>query len=1242
MKKKALRKDFYMEIKRSFSRFMSIFLIVCLGVAFFAGIRAASPDMKMSADRFYRESSLMDVRVLGTLGLTDSDVDEIRKINGIEYAEPSYSMDVLCNTKNSQLVVKLMSAPQKLNMITVKEGRLPIQSGECLADTAFLEDSGYRVGDTFTVKSGDDTDIEDICTTNTFTIVGAGVTSYYLSMTRGSSSIGSGQLTGFAIIPADDFALEAYTDIYVRVSNSEEYAGYSDEYEDYVETIVERIEDISDSRCEIRFAEVKDDANEKIADGEEKIADAKKELADAGEELEDARKEVSDGERELSDAEKKLSDGEQELIDHKKELEEAKEEIAKGEKELKDAWQDILDGKKELDDGKAEIEENEKKLDDGRLAVIAGKEKLRDGKKQIEEAYTELEKKEKELEKSAIVLEEQQKTVVGLCDAQAALCPPENYSQDPVELVKQIVATQEFFKRMQEFLVASGETADSFYDSLGQSGAQIPKSFITDFFDLNSNLYADPMTWMADMQMFQGMITEVGTVYKVMEGTLSGTTEKLAVATKELNDGADKIASARIELKEKEQEIAEGWDKINESEYELLDGIAKLEDAKKEWDDGYREYLDGLVEYNDGVKELADGKREYEDGKRKIADGEKEIEDAKVELSDAKKELADGKKKLADGEQEYNDAKVEADEKISDAEADLEDAKKQVSDLKKPEWFVLDRNYIETYVEFGDDADRIGALGLVFPVIFFLVAALVALTTMTRMVEEERLQIGTLKALGYTNASIMGKYLWYAFIASLAGSIAGLYIGQKVIPYVVIASYEIMYVNLTVIETPLNLYYSVTSTLVAICCTTVATFWACYRELVSSPAVLMRPVAPKGGKRVFLEKIPWLWQRLNFTKKSTIRNLMRYKKRFFMTVIGIGGCMGLLLVGFGIKDSITTIVSKQFKELRHYSADIAIEEDATDEEKHQLCDKLSKDFRVQSFMYAYQESHDLEGNGVVKNGYVVVPEDPARMSEFIALQDRISGKEYILDDSGVIITEKLAKLLNLKAGDSIRIKDDEKTFVDVPVLAITENYFMHYVYMTPGLYEKTYGNVPDYISILLSNTQNDDMFEAKLGEDYMKEPAVGGITFYSGMESSVGEMIKSMDLVIWVLVIAAGALAFVVLYNLNNININERRRELATLKVLGFYDGEVSSYVNRENVILTVIGTLVGCVIGFLLHRFVILTVELDIMMFGRVIKPISYLYSILITFMFSIIVSLFMKIRLKKIDMVESLKSVE
>ena len=1128
MKKRALRKDFYMEVKKTRNRFLSILVIVALGVAFFSGVRASNPDMVLSADAFYDETRLMDIRVLGTLGVTEEDVEAITRVEGVETVEPGYSVDMLGDVGEHQLALQVMSVPQKLNQITLREGRFPQEAGECLADTRLVDKGFLQVGDTIRLKSDSEEDTADLVRETEYVVVGTGFSPLYLSLDRGTTKVGSGSLDGFLLLPGDSFAMEYYTQICVTAEGARELRSYTEDYDSFVDRLVERIEALEEEQCKLRYAQIQQEGAEKIAEGEEEIAEGEEKLADA-------RAELADGEKKLSDAEEELAD--------------ARAELADGEATLAEKEQDLLDARAELDDGWKQLTE--------------AKEKLVEGTRKIEGAYGEYEAGAAKLSQGRAQWE------AGLAEYEKNVAVLEEYRQQEAQLQQLLQAQQ---------------LTDQELSALGI-----------------------PRLTPEELAAYEGQLAQLTGGIAQMEAALPEAKRQLDAAEAEILAGEQELSEGKALLDAYNAQIEQGG---SEAIYAERD----LEKAEEDW---------------------AEGQEKLEDAQEELLEGWQRLTDAEAELADARAELSRGK-------QEYEEAAAENEPKIADAKEKIADAKRELSELEQPEWYVLDRQYIQTYVEYGQDAERIGAIGEWFPAIFFLVAALVCLTTMTRMVEEERTQIGTLKALGYSNHAIAAKYILYALVSSVAGSVAGVLVGERILPLVIINAYRILYANLPEVLTPLDVNYSLTSSALAILCTTLAALAACYKELLSVPAALMRPVAPKAGKRVFLERLPFLWKRLNFSYKATVRNLVRYKKRFFMTIFGIGGCMALLLVGFGLKDSILYIGTVQFGEIRTYDVSFGVEEDGEPEEQDALFAGISGDARLTSAMWAREASLDVEAGGVIKSGYLLVPQDPKGLEDYIHLRNRTSRECLSLADSGVVITEKLAKLLGVEPGDRILLKEDETRQVEAQISGIAENYFLHYVYMSPAVYEELYGEAPVYNAIYGNTLSTEEAFEEELRRDYTRLEAVSNVTFVSTMAQRVADMLKSMDTIIYVLVIAAGLLAFVVLYNLNNINVSERKRELATLKVLGFFDGEVSAYVNRENVLLTVFGAGAGVVLGRLLHRFIIVTAEIDMLMFGREIEGKSYVYSVLLTFLFSMIVNGVMHFKLKKIDMVESMKSVE
>lgn len=572
---------------------------------------------------------------------------------------------------------------------------------------------------------------------------------------------------------------------------------------------------------------------------------------------------------------------------------------------------------------------------------------------------------------------------------------------------------------------------------------------------------------------------------------------------------------------------------------------------------------------------------------------------------------------------------------------DLVNEVKEKIEAVDKNWYIKTRDSNEGIRGFQDDSDRIKAIGTAFPLIFFLVATLVCLTTMTRMVEEHRIQIGTLKALGYSKFSIVSQYFIYAFTASVIGSIIGVILGFKIFPFLIFNAYRIMY-TIPPVAGNFHIDLAITSALVAIFCTTLAAVGASIKELVAVPAILMRPKAPKAGKRILLERIKFIWKRMSFTEKVTARNIFRYKKRFFMTIIGVAGCTALLITGFGLKDSIVAVTEKQFGEIYTYDLKGYLRESIQEDKEYLFMDELKDYNEIEDSLLSFEKNIKVKNNNEENSsveGYILIPKDVDKLGEFINLREE--NRKIDIGDNGVVITKKLSKLLNIKEGDDIEISLDDKT-INAKVNHITEHYVSHYVYMSPKYYEKLFDDKVNY-NAFSSKLKNKDIDqEDKLSKEMMKNPKIATINSTTSISDKFKKTMDSVDSVVLVLIASAAALAYVVMYNLTNINISERMRELATIKVLGFYDKEVAGYVYRENIILSIIGTLAGLILGVFLHKYVITTAETDMVMFSREIKTMSFIYSSILTIVFSSLVNIVMYKKLKKINMVESLKSAE
>lgn len=1284
---KALHKDFWMEIRKSKARFISIFLIVALGVAFFSGIQASSPDMRYSGDAYYEAAKLMDLKIQGTLGLTQRDVKAVSDIDGVELAEGSYSTDVMSGEDDARKVLHLEAISSNFNLLTADEGRIPEKSGEIFLDKPFAKNRGYKIGDTISVSEDGDS---ELLKKTTYTVVGIGSSPLYISFNRGNTTLGSGEVSGFGYILPEDFEQEAFNQIYVMVHESGDVISYTDAYDNLIKKIRKRVEGIEKEQCSLRYEEIVAEANEKLNDArkeledgkkesEEKLGDAKKKLDDGQKKYEDGKKEYEDGKQQLSDAKKELTDGKQQLADGRKQIEDGWSQLNSAKQQVEDGLSQLNSARSQLADSEAQINEKQAELTAGYEQLNAAKQQVSDGEAQLREAEKTLESKQAELDSGREQLETGKNTIK---ETKAALTGQKEQCEAGLVQVSegesQISSSEEALSGQQaqldeltsqkEALSSQAAELQAQYDAGAEAGKTEEElaELSTQIQTLNGQISAmeeqinagqtqingaqaeltakksELAQTRAELESSLGQINAGFSQIKEQEETLSGTEAQLNEGQEELDKGKKELETKKAELSAAKEEIAANQATLDDGQSQLDSARAQLSSGRQQLEEKQAQLNAGQAEIQANTEKLTSSQAELDVNEQKLLDGEKEIRENEQKLKDAKKDLEDAKKKLSDGKKEYQDGKKEADDKIAEAQQKIEDAQKEVDDIETPEWIVTDRNDLPEYSDFGDNAERLKNIGKVFPMIFFLVAALISLTTMTRMVEEQRTQIGTMKALGYGKASIASKYLSYAFLATVGGSIAGVLFGEKVLPFIIIQAYGIMYWNIgDHMQLDYELQYALIASGAAVICTMGATLFSSARTLAETPASLMRPPAPKEGKRILIERIGFIWKHLSFSWKSSMRNLFRYKKRLFMTIFGIAGSMGLMLVGFGLYDSIMDIAILQYDQIQHYDAMVINDEDATDSQEKDLLKFLDGNSEIDHYTRVQLTKMTAPKEKGSVSIYVYVPENTENFKEDVTLRDRKSHEQYELTDDGAVICEKTASLIGVKAGDKIILEKDNRKY-KVKITAVTENYMGHYVYMTPPCYEKTFGEKPEYSSTVYTMKEDAESDLETLGNAILKYPAALSISYTSSTAGQVERMLGSLGAVIWVLIISAGMLAFVVLYNLNNINITERQRELATLKVLGFYDGEVSQYVFRENILLSFIGILAGAVFGIFLHRYVITTVEVDAVMFGRNIKPISFVYSGLITFGFSMFVNMVMHFKLKKINMVESLKSVE
>lgn len=1116
--KKTFFKNLFRDIKKSLPRFLSIVIIIAVGVAFYAGVRATSPDMKMSGDYYFNKNNLMDFKLISTLGLTKDDIAEVKKQSGVTEAEGSYSIDAVIEKDKRQLVLNINSQPDVngINSIRIVRGRRAEKADEAVVEERFLEKNKLKLNDKIVLKSGNDSNLGGSLKNTEFRIVGTALSPLYTSEQRQLSSVGNGSVKGFVYILPEVFKSEAYTEIYVRTDSNQSKNSLIDNeaYKKYIENIKKTLTDIGLSRNEIRYAEVLKTGNDKLKEAQAILDSSKKEsaekFADGHSKLNAARNKIAEGKRELEKNQalfnQKMEEGQRQIESGKNQILSSENVINAKKKEIENARLQLADGKKQLADSEAKLNAGKQQAADNISTAISG----------------EVEKAKKLMDSNP-------------------LNPGYDYQYNSISKIYENDI--------------KGKDFDSMYSSLK-----------------NDNM----------LDNFK--------IYFDMEA---------------LKNDFDKSAA---QINSENQLLASNEKKLQEGEAELNKGTAELEANKN-----------------------------------KIAAAEEKLSTGREEglggLESARKEIQDGQREIDINAQELKSEEEKANAKIKDAESEIQKNRDKLNDIKKPEWYVLGRSENVGYETYRQDSDRIDNIGKAFPLIFFLVASLVSLTTMTRMVQEKRIEIGTLKALGYSRAAIVSHYLIYSLIASVAGSIIGTLIGFRLFPPLIMNAYGSLY-SIPDSVTPFNINSALQASMIAVFFTCAAAAAATIDELREVPASLMRPKPAKSGKTILLEKIDFIWKKLSFTEKVTARNIFRYKQRFFMTVIGIAACTGLMITGFGLKEAIIGATKAQFSNIYRYDMQGTLSKNVDESNKDDIKEKALKDPNIKTILFTYSKNSSVKGEDSKNHdAYVVVPEDKALFNSYINLI--MKGKVLKLDDDGVILTEKFSKLINKKAGDKIEITINDK-IVEAKISAITEHYIQHYIYMSPAYYQKITGSDIAFNSFygLLKNKSETE--ENNTSSALKSIRSVNSIAFKNNVYGDYNRSIYSVNSVVLILIVSAGVLAFVVIYNLTNINITERRRELATIKLLGFYDHELAAYIYRENMILTAIGSLIGIPVGILLNKFIIATAETDVLMFLQKISPVYFLYSIMLTILFSVVVNLAMYKRFDKIDMIESLKSAE
>ena len=1157
----AFGKDLRRSITHSWGRFLAIAIIAALGAGFYAGLRMTGPDMRLAGDEYYDGTSLADVRVVSTIGFDEAQIDALRDVEGVSAVMPAREADAISELDGVQYTLCFQSldvdAAQAstcddgftvqssddsyLNRPVLKSGTWPTKSDECLLSSDTVWQTDVHIGDKVRLIEGTQ-DLDDSFAVREFTVVGFVNSSYYTCSTNvGSTSLGSGRLTSFVLVPDSAFA-DGYpiTEAFVAVDGARDLPWASDAYQAKVDEVANRIDAIADdlkaSRIEGLQADAQATLDEKRAEYEQKKADALAQLDDGQATLDDSKAQLDSAAVELESAKATIAQSESQLASGRAQYESGVAELANQRSQAQTA---LAQAQAAIDEGWAQY----------RIAMQ--KREMLNNK--LDEAQKGLDQVNNGLAQVAAGIDQAQQAIDGLQAQIDALDPADPTYEE----------TKAQFEAKKTALEQQLDQAQTSLKQLQQQQAQL-----------------------------ESQKTEIEAGIAQIDTETAGVPEQLTAGEQEL--AAQKAAA--------NQGFASGQASLDAAAAQLAQGQAQLDEGRAQLKSGQAEYADGLSQWESGAADLADRR----------AQAEAEFADAEAQLADAQAEVDD----------------------IATMDADV---------------YALDLKKNIGAESFRSDAGRIDQIAQVFPLLFFLVAALVSLTTMTRMVDEERVLIGTFKALGYSNGRIASKYLVYAMVASGVGSIVGIALLSQFLPWFIMNAYAIIYV-VPCRPTPIDPALFLLAAGLSVGITVAATLFAAMATLREKPAALMLPRAPKAGKRILLERIRPLWSRMSFSWKVTARNLFRYKRRFFMAIIGIAGCTGLLLTGLGLQNAINDIIDKQYGELYHYNAIVRMDPDVADAEKNAVAKRVEADSEGPK-AWVLTENKIVRTPGasddIDQRVELNVPQDTQEFGNFNTLRTRVGHKPLAIDDEGVLISEKLATKLGVSVGDSIAIYDEDAIGNatgegrEVRVSGIMENYVAQYVLMSPALYESIMGEAPSYATLLANVAEGDDVREV-FSDDVLAMDGVKTVTYNDETINSYRSMLKSVDSVVVVLVVAAALLAFVVLYNLTNINITERVREIATLKVLGFTPHEVNAYIYRETMLLSLIGAFVGLFLGIAMEGYVVITAEVDQVMFGREIHTLSFIIAFALTMLFSVIVTLAMKFKLKKIDMVESLKSVD
>lgn len=1220
---KAYWQDIWRTIVKSKKRFISILIITMLGVTMLTGLRAGCVDLRNSADAFYDKQNLYDIKIVSTLGLEKADIQAISKMKEIDQVVGSYDETLLLNLKDQKQSIQIYAITSSgINQPYLLEGSFPKTNKEIAVSEKFLRNSGKKIGDTITFSPEHTSKLHQ----NTFTICGVVLDAMNISVDEGATSFRStSQVDDTFYVLLDAFDYDVYTSLFVTLKDSKELQCYGDAYKQLVQEVITKIEkEIKNDRENARYQQVIGDAwkeyqtNKKQMD--EEFLKGDQQLASARADLEAGRMKLQDGWMEIQTNEQLLYEQSQ-MMDH----------------EMSDAYSQIQDGFTQLDLGKQQLDSTMKTLEEGALQLSQAKQQLEAQQKEtlalFDEKENTLHVQIEEISKAFKAIQTQESTLISSISSWPQLAwdelvyaVNEGYQeitgiQMQIQMLQAQPQTEEVLQQIEELQ----QTLQIYNQDLPQQYAKQQQVFLdalqTQIQPAIQELQAQLATLDTTSIDDESKILHIQNQIQQLQ-TLPQTALSLAIQKGRIMANQQVLMNTKEELVTQKQQAITSF---HQGFVSIETKISQLEAGKSNVTSGYQELSIKQQMLQDALQTL----------KQQQIIAYQKLDDAKQQVASGKQQLIDSEQQLQAGETEFM-AQQEAYEKLKkEAQEKLADGKKEIENIDKATWYVQDRNAMDSYTSVESDASSIETVGTAFPIIFLLVAILISLTTITRMVEEERGLIGTYKALGFSDVAIYAKYLIYALSASLIGGILGDVCGFWLLPKFLFTIFQVLY-KLPDYMLHFDMVYGIGGVMLFVVGIFIATMIATRMELSQMPAVLMRPKAPRAGSRVLLEYIPMIWKRLSFLNKVTMRNLFRFKKRMFMTIGGIMGCTALILCGFAIKDSVNELMPEQYEQIYQYDFMSVVSPQAFKDIK----EELTKDKHIKDLIGIRMDNVKVKAkkDGQEESIPLMVIPDGERIDGYIGLKD-INGNPVSLED-GLYITENTSTVLGFNQKQHIFIQNIDLIEQKVEVHEIVQNYLGNMIYMNQKTYEALFGTYESngYLAHFIDGFED----QAAFAKTFRKQEHVLSTVSVKALRDEFSDAFALINAVVYLITFMAAGLAFVVLFTLSTTNISERERELATIKVLGFFDTEVHLYVNKETIILTGIGILCGLPLGRVLSGMLTSALKMPSIHFAVSVYPISYLYAALLSLCFALIVNFITNRTLNKIDMVEALKSIE